>query len=332
MGVSAIARTLHDEGIKTPTAYKGKIRKNSIADTDPCCWGETTITSILMKQEYCGDTVNFRTERRSFKDKSIIYHGEDEILIFENTQPAIIDRELFSRAKARLERRQRVKRETEPAFFEHLLFCYDCKSKMYIQRRTTKRNNGNAYQCSSCRKKLKSCTTHYVNENYLKLEVFSQIRTVLRKYQENAKQFRKEQKEKIRSQFEMRTVQAKIRMKEITAELEEISRMRITAFEEKTRKQIDDAIFRELMISYDKKKSALESEYAELEKIDAEYISALNGVDAFFKFISRYTENTEQLDKNLMNALIERIEVHERDQESGKRNRIDIYFRYIGMI
>ena len=332
MGVTAIARLLHDEGIKTPTAYKGKIKPYSIAETDPCLWGETTITSILSKQEYCGDTVNFRTERRSFKDKKIIYHGDDEVMIFENTHSAIIDRELFARAKERLNRRQKIRMETEPAFFENVLFCYDCKSRMYIQRRTTKRNNGNAYQCSGCRKRLKSCTTHYVNENYLKSEVLSQIQAVIRKYQENALQFRKEQKSKIRKRFTIRIEQAKLRMKQISNELEEISRMRIIAFEEKTRGTIDNHTFRELMVSYDAKKSHLEAEYSELEKIAEEYLTTMNGAEAFFRFISRYSEPSEPLDKNLMNTFIQRIEVHERDEESGKCNRIDIYFRFIGLL
>jgi len=331
MGVTEIARTLRDKGIKTPAAYKGRV-KPDCAEEDLCRWGETTITSILTKQEYCGDTVNFRTEKRSFKDKKIIYHSEEEFMIFENTQPPIIDRELFSRAKARLARRQKIKHDFEPAFFEHLLFCYDCKSKMYIQRRTTKKNNGNAYQCSGCRKKQGNCTTHYVNENYLKLEVAAAIQTVIWEYQKNPKQFRKELREKIRSRFESRTKDAKIRMQDITSELEEISHMRIIAFEEKTRHLIDDTVFRELMVSYDKKKSVLEAEYAELAKTDDEYTLALDSAEAFFKFISRYAEIAVVPDKQLITALIERIEVHERTPETGKRNQIDIYFRYIGML
>ena len=32
-------------------------------------WSADTVASILSKQEYCGDTVNFRSQRKSFKNK-----------------------------------------------------------------------------------------------------------------------------------------------------------------------------------------------------------------------------------------------------------------------
>lgn len=116
-GISMIARELHDEQVLTPAAYKGKIRHGTFAESDPYQWSGTTITSILTKQEYCGDTVNFRTERKSFKDKRIIHHSDDEIMIFTNTQPAIISRDVFVRTKKKLERRQKIRKVYEPAFF-----------------------------------------------------------------------------------------------------------------------------------------------------------------------------------------------------------------------
>ena len=328
MGVTAIARTLRESEIKTPAAYRGR---NS-GQTNPYLWRETTIASILSKQEYCGDTVNFRTERRSFKDKKIIYHNEDEILIFENTQPPIIDRELFARTKIRLDRRQKIRRSHEPAFFEHILFCCDCKQKMYIQRRTTKRFNGNAYQCSGCRKSISSCTTHYVNENYLKSAVLLRIQAIIRKNQENPKQFRKDLKEQIKTKYAVRVRTARIRMEEITEKLQEIGKMRVKAFEEKINGTITDNTFRELMVCYDTQKAELDAEYDKLSGLENEYLTTQNNADAFLKFISQYSEPITSLDKSLMNALIERIEVHERDEVSGKANRIDIYFRFIGII
>ncbi len=328
MGVTAIARILRESEIKTPTAYRGR----SSGQTDPYLWRETTITSILSKQEYCGDTVNFRTERRSFKDKKIIYHNEDEILIFENTQPPIIDRELFARTKIRLDRRQKIRKSHEPAFFEHILFCYDCKQKMYIQRRTTKRFDGNAYQCSGCRKNTSSCTTHYVNENYLKSAVLLRIQAVMQRNQENTKQFRKNLKEQIKTKYAVPVRTAKIRMEEITQQLQEIGKMRVKAFEEKINGTITDNTFRELMVCYDTQKTELDAEYDKLSRLENEYFTMQSNADAFLKFIGQYREPIISLDKSLMNALIERIEVHERDEVSGKANRIDIYFRFIGII
>ncbi len=48
------------------------IRKNKKEFTHPFSWSGYVVRSILAKQEYCGDTVNFRTHKESYKDKSSV--------------------------------------------------------------------------------------------------------------------------------------------------------------------------------------------------------------------------------------------------------------------
>ena len=329
-GVTQIARILHDEHIKTPTAYSGKIRAGGYAESDPYLWSETTITSILSKQEYCGDTVNFRTERRSFKDKHIIYHDESEILIFQDTQPAIISRDMFERTKTKLNRKQKIKRERKPPFFEHILFCADCKSRMYIQRRKSKYGNADAYQCSGCRKRFTNCTTHYVKESYLIAEVLQQVQKVIHQNQADTKLFRKRLRAAAKSKFDERTTNAKIRMNEIQNQLDRIKALRVTAFEQKVGQLIDDVTFRELMQGFDLQNADLEREYTELERLDSDYLSYLRSVDGFVNYIARYTQAVTELDRDMMHSLIERIEIHERDSKG--HIQADVYFRYIGLL
>ena len=49
----------------------------------------------MPKQEYCDDTVNFRSTTKSFKNKKKIERPPEEWQIFRDTHPAIIDREIF---------------------------------------------------------------------------------------------------------------------------------------------------------------------------------------------------------------------------------------------
>ena len=286
--------------------------------------------SGLSKQEYCGDTVNFRTERRSFKDKHIIHHDESELWIFPDTQPAIIDRDIFERTKERLCRKQKCRREVKPPFFDHILFCADCKSRMYIQRRKSKYGNGNAYQCSGCRKRMSNCTTHYVKESYLIGEVFRQVQSVIKQNQTDTKRFRKKLRAAAKNKFDERTRTAKLRMSEIQSQLDRIRTMRVAAFEQKVGQMIDDATFRELMQGFDLQNAELEGEYSELERLDSDYLSYLRSVDGFVNYIARYTVPIVELDKDTMHSLIERIEVHDRD--SNGAIKVDVYFRYIGIL
>lgn len=88
------------------TLQKGiGIRKNKKEFTHPFSWSGYVVRSILAKQEYCGDTVNFRTHKESYKDKSSVKNPQENWLIFNDTHEAIIDRETWELAQKLTKRR-----------------------------------------------------------------------------------------------------------------------------------------------------------------------------------------------------------------------------------
>ena len=80
-GQSMIANYLFQQKIETPNAKKSDKTKN------PYRWSVQTITQILSHQEYAGDTVNFKMSELGTKK------------VFTNTQPAIIEREVFEKLR-----------------------------------------------------------------------------------------------------------------------------------------------------------------------------------------------------------------------------------------
>lgn len=74
-GPSQIARMLTKRHVKNPTSY-AKSRGINIPDnrdyTDDYTWGTSTITHMLARQEYLGRTVNFKTRRKSYKQKNYV--------------------------------------------------------------------------------------------------------------------------------------------------------------------------------------------------------------------------------------------------------------------
>ena len=93
-GPTQIANQLSSESIPTPTEYwQSQGRKTSALPAVPHKWAARTVADILKRQEYIGDTVNFRSTTRSFKDKTKIERPREEWKIFEDTHEAIIDRE-----------------------------------------------------------------------------------------------------------------------------------------------------------------------------------------------------------------------------------------------
>lgn len=70
-GPTQIAKRLTRERVLIPAAYwqaQGRLSNNSIPD-NPCAWISNTVARILSKPEYLGHTFNFKTFRKSYKDK-----------------------------------------------------------------------------------------------------------------------------------------------------------------------------------------------------------------------------------------------------------------------
>lgn len=95
-GVTAIADTLTAEKVLIPSAY-AKIHcpenDHSKGFSNPYIWSPTVVSYILEKQEYMGHTVLGKTISVSYKSKKRRKAEPDELMIFKNTHPAIVDEE-----------------------------------------------------------------------------------------------------------------------------------------------------------------------------------------------------------------------------------------------
>ena len=102
-GPYEIARILASEKVERPSYYLtqrglGK-HKTSYNPDEPYTWRGGTVADILSKPEYIGHTVNFRTYKESYKDKHSKMTPKEDLVIFENTQEAIIDKETWERVQ-----------------------------------------------------------------------------------------------------------------------------------------------------------------------------------------------------------------------------------------
>lgn len=119
IGPFQIARTLSQEKVEKPSYHTAKSKmagaKPAMYDmSTPYAWSTSTVCKILSKSEYAGHTVNFRTSKKSFKDK-ISYNPKEEWKIFPNTHEAIIDQETFDTVQRLRARPHGQRRRTQPA-------------------------------------------------------------------------------------------------------------------------------------------------------------------------------------------------------------------------
>ena len=83
-----IAVYLKEKEILTPTFYmkqqdRGTAKSKPLSEENRYNWNKATITRILKRQEYCGDVVNFKTEKH-YRDKRNHYVDKSKWQITEN--------------------------------------------------------------------------------------------------------------------------------------------------------------------------------------------------------------------------------------------------------
>ena len=83
---------------------RGTAKNRKLNEENRYNWNKATLTRILKRQEYCGDVVNFKTEKH-YKDKRNHYVDKDKWQIIENVHEPIIDRITFENVQRILKKR-----------------------------------------------------------------------------------------------------------------------------------------------------------------------------------------------------------------------------------
>lgn len=82
-----------EHGYMNPTDHaktNGRGTPDNRTAVDDYTWQPSTVSNILLMQEYLGHTVNFKTYSKSYKKKQL-KNDPSEWKVFENTHEPIID-------------------------------------------------------------------------------------------------------------------------------------------------------------------------------------------------------------------------------------------------
>lgn len=90
-GANADRKILTADKVLTVTAYNARQKGWAMPD-NLYQWCAKSVAGILERQEYTGCTVNFKTYTKSLKFKKRMENPKENQRVFEDTQPAIIER------------------------------------------------------------------------------------------------------------------------------------------------------------------------------------------------------------------------------------------------
>ena len=109
-----------------------------------------------------GHTVNFKTQKKSYKSKKKVNNDPSEWVIFENTHEAIIDQETFEIVQNIRNGRRRLTLMGEMPVLSGMLFCADCGAKLYQVRARGWTHEQEHFVCATYRKQKGKCTSHQI--------------------------------------------------------------------------------------------------------------------------------------------------------------------------
>lgn len=333
MGMIKIADYLLEHQILSPAALRDYSR-GDYSNPNPYRWSKTSINNLLHNEVYLGKIVYGKRRKVNFKSKKVISTDKNEWIVCENAHEPIVTQELWDAAHQRLEGRRRERKpELVDNIYRSILVCADCGGTMWISAPPKK---SIFFVCANSRNRKSSverCSSHNIPLDSLNEAVIADINALLCECKMDSESFRKKLMQKIMENLPDVT--------QIRTELAELDRL-IDRETQKYKRLYDDyydGVIKSSMLFEQMSSecnSKIESYTAKKEKLESELKSSTKHFDDVSKFIglmSRFTK-IEELNKEILNTLIEKIEVGERTVSSTNENiqNVRIKYKFIGQL
>ena len=331
-GPMQIAKILTADRVLTVTAYHAG-QKGWAMPENLYRWNTNAVLRILERQEYTGCTVNFKTYTKSLKFKKRMENPVENQRVFEDTQPAIIEKGQWERGQELRKSKRRPTKTGRTSMFSGLLYCADCGAKLYFCTcNTYKDDSQNHFVCSNYKSNTGSCKIHYIREQVLYRIVLETIQRTL----VYVRMFRKDFKlEMLAQDEEIRKAELAEKRKALSGakkRMEDLDRIIQHIYEDNVLGKLSDSRYLKLSRQYEKEQAELEQLAAVLEREIETQAGQVSDVNEFLKLVDKYLDIPE-LDAAILNELVSKIVVHSPVKENGRKQvQIDLYFTYVGQI
>lgn len=335
-----IAASLNQDGILSPRWYWAIHYGNGTCKYSRL-WTYATIKKILSEEVYRGTIIQNRTGSRSYKDKTMISKPEAEWISHKNTHEAIISLELWEAVQEinRLAKLQTADRAApQPCLFTGKLVCADCGHPLVADRSTQRRKNGTvkkyvSYFCSHYGTTGHSaCSWHRVSEITLKGIVLNEIKAQAEMVTLDEAAVLDKLKKQVSSADVMRQENTRQEIAKLRRRVQELEHMTAKLYEDKVSGAISEATFLMLIEKSERERiQRAERLNALLQEADKVQQKMAN-IQKWTAIIQKYLY-LQELDREILDALIDHIEIGEATVVDGKRHQnIKIFYRFVGAV
>ena len=330
MGPTQIAKWLEKHEIYNPTAYsqaKGRPVTNK-PTANPYKWTNETVSRTLERIEYLGHTVNFKTRKQSYKSKKKLWNDPSEWVIFENTQPPIVEESVFLIVQNIRQSRRRPTKMGDMGIFSGLLYCAECGGKMYQCRATNFTEEQKYFICSTYRKGKDLCTTHSIKNVVLHEIVLRNLREAIEYVTQYEAEFIQEAADSRLRERDAEFSRKRETLSRAESRIAELDNLFKHLYEDNVTGKLSDERFIKMSRDYELEQENLKSMAEVLREEIKQQEKQKTNVKAFISVVKKYTD-MQELDASILREFIDHIEVSHTDKKS-KTREITIVYNFIG--
>ena len=341
-GAAKITGILLDEQVPTP-GWLNYTRYGTFAniyadapEKKRYAWTVAQVKSIVKNETYIGNSVHGIQTNISYKNKKKIRKPPEEWLRIENTHEAIVSKEVFERVQEQIASRRRKIKTATTQIFSGLVKCADCGWSMSYGTNNSNSKPFHYFVCTNYRQhgpKHCDCTSHYIRYDTLYAYVLSRLQ-----YWSSQSDMGEEHLKRQLLHANDREQQRMVKMRD--AELKrsqkrqkELDRLFSKLYEDWAAERITEYNFKVLSEKYQTEQAEVLEKIERLQaELDTEQQTVVN-IDQWIGLIQHYA-HPEELTAEMLNALIEKIVVHEKTvgEDGEKEQTVDIYYRFVGKI
>lgn len=334
-GVSKIASILCDRKVLIPTAHKqhyGIVKTvNPVAKDKLYSWNYDTVKVIIDNEAYMGVTVNFKTRNVSVKNKKRVKNDKSEQKVFEDTHPAIVDKETWGLAQGLRRTRHRPTKMGEMNMLSGYLYCADCGARMTVQRQIDRERE--YFRCGTYKAhKSTECTSHLVRTDVVECLVLESIKSVVSFVHEYEDDFVKLVSNSTNTEQSKQIKALNKSIAKAQKRLTELENNIAALYEDKVAGAITVDMFNQLSRKFTDEQTELKASLSNDTAMLSEVEQTKADIGKFIKTVKQYTEINE-LTPELLAEFIDKVIVYQADKSNGKRKQqIDIYFKGVGKV
>lgn len=331
-GLTAITRILESRKILNPTCYSlSKGRAVRFPPTEnPYEWSVPSVRDILTRQEYCGDVVNFKTYRKSYKIHKSLRNSPDKYVIHKEVNTPIVKREDWETVQSIFAKHKRVPTVREPDIMQGWLYCADCGSKMLIRRRDKVKHPYCYYQCAGYNKNVSSCTMHYIRGEVLNKLILDNINEMITSADVNAEEFAHELSEKMKQSDSQTVKKMRKEISKLKSRKTELDMILKKLYEDRVFGRISEERYFTMAEEYETEQSEVSKKLITLQNEVDSNTNKTKGIEDFIRLVENAVTITE-ITNDVLNDFIDKILVHELVNDGTKRSQtVTIVYKGVG--